>query len=531
MSAQIGVAPRRAWMRLLPTLAVFLSFTIGSFARYPVPAPNEPHYLAKAKHYWEPSWCAGDIFLSSSNAHLVFYQTFGLLTRVFSLDTTAVIGRLIGLLVLAAGWTAMVQAIVPGRWPALWAAWIFMGLSAVGSLSGEWLVGGIESKVVTYGLLFGAVAIWLSRPFRRNEWSIITAGVLAGVGISFHPVVGLWGTAAALFAIIAKSRKRTLSAINRAPAWSYAAAALALVITATPGILAGLMAASGSSAGADYIQVYYRLAHHLDPYHFERMAWIGYGVLLVFWLAARPWMSRREHERWFFWFVVGSGLIALLGLVDGWRSGPPEHMREYALRWKFLKLYPFRLFDALLPIAVAITMAGLGRRWCEKACSTHPNRRTVPVIWVLCGIPALVAVLIRPPDAGPPVTDEELKDWLAMCQWVEQNTPPDSLVQVEPPQESWAFKWFAQRPEFVSYKDCPQDGPGIIEWNNRLLFLSAWSDKNFPTGFSQKIAAPLAAKGIKYLIVRKLGPFDFEPVYRNDTFRVYKLLPARPFPD
>ena len=131
---QIGVAPRRAWLRLLPTLAVFLSFTIGSFARYPVPVPNEPHYLAKAKHYWEPSWCAGDIFLSSSNAHLVFYQTFGLLTRVFSLDTTAVIGRLIGLLVLAAGWTAMAQAVVPGRWPALWAAWIFMGLSAVGQL-------------------------------------------------------------------------------------------------------------------------------------------------------------------------------------------------------------------------------------------------------------------------------------------------------------------------------------------------------------------------------------------------------------
>ena len=113
--------------RLLAVAAVFLSFTVDSFARYPVPGPNESHYLCKAKHYWNPEWCRGDLFLASSNAHLVFYQTFGLLTRWFSLETTAIIGRLAGLLILAAGWTALVGVLVPGRWPALWAAWIFLG--------------------------------------------------------------------------------------------------------------------------------------------------------------------------------------------------------------------------------------------------------------------------------------------------------------------------------------------------------------------------------------------------------------------
>jgi len=59
MSAEIGVPQRRAWLRLLPALTVFLSFTIDSFARYPIPAANERHYLCKAKHYWQLSWCAG----------------------------------------------------------------------------------------------------------------------------------------------------------------------------------------------------------------------------------------------------------------------------------------------------------------------------------------------------------------------------------------------------------------------------------------------------------------------------------------
>ena len=112
--------------------AVFLSFTLDSFARYPIPGPNESHYLCKAKHYWDPAWCARDLFLASSNAHLVFYQTFGLPTRWLSLETTAVIGRLVGLWILAVGWTALVNVLVPARWPALWAAWIFLALSALG---------------------------------------------------------------------------------------------------------------------------------------------------------------------------------------------------------------------------------------------------------------------------------------------------------------------------------------------------------------------------------------------------------------
>ena len=71
-------AGRANWRRLLPaTGLVFLSFFIFSAVRAPVPAVNEPHYLSKAKHYWNPNWCRGDFFLESSNTHLVFYQTFG----------------------------------------------------------------------------------------------------------------------------------------------------------------------------------------------------------------------------------------------------------------------------------------------------------------------------------------------------------------------------------------------------------------------------------------------------------------------
>ena len=45
-------------------------------------------------------------------------------------------------------------------------------------------------------------------------------------------------------------------------------------VLAAPGIIAGIRATEGSSMEADYIQVYYRLAHHLDPLHFAKSGWV-----------------------------------------------------------------------------------------------------------------------------------------------------------------------------------------------------------------------------------------------------------------
>jgi hypothetical protein len=533
-------------MRALVTAAVFVSFAISSFARYPIPGPNEPHYLCKAKHYWDPNWCSRDFFLTSSNAHLVFFQTFGLLTRWVSLDAAAAIGRVLGLLIFSVGWTLLIHALVPGKWPPLWAAWIFLAIAAVGNLSGEWLIGGIEAKVIAYGLLFAAMACCLNGMLARRGRSLWVAGILAGLAISFHPVVGIWGMACGVFASLmvwwfdVRKGERAVDASRFWP-WLVSAAA-SVAILAIPGIVAGIRATEGSSLEADYIQIYYRLAHHLDPLSFvvheidlwdvTTPAWAYYVGLAAVWLGGRWVMARRSGESWFRWFVLGSALIALTGLLFGWRHGPPENIKNYSfpwilnvpLRWKLLKVYPFRLVDAMVPIAVAVTVGGLMRRWCEYVCRWQglPRKIGVGLVWMLCGIPALATVLHPADDARPTFTAEELADWRDVCHWTRENAPEDSLI-LAPVQESWAFKWYAQRAEYVSFKDCPQDGAGIIEWNDRLLFLREWSEASLPDGYSLAEVDVLKRRGISYIIARRLGPFTFEPIYKNETFRVYRL--------
>src|SRR5436305_9405368 len=78
---------------------IFLIFFL--FAGSLPPDVGESHYLVKARHYWQPAWCAGDLFVESRDAHTMFYWTFGWLTRFCSLAAAAWIGRAITWLLLA----------------------------------------------------------------------------------------------------------------------------------------------------------------------------------------------------------------------------------------------------------------------------------------------------------------------------------------------------------------------------------------------------------------------------------------------
>ncbi|MBC8290356.1 MAG: hypothetical protein H8E37_08570, partial [Planctomycetes bacterium] len=154
VSAETGKAMARS------VAMVWLSFLFFSFWQAPIPAVNEPHWLAKAKHYWQPDWCPGDFFLESSNTHRVYYHAIGALTTVFSFEVTAIIGRILGYLLLAAGWTSLCRSATGKVEAAFPATWIFLLLASIGNLSGEWLVSGIEGKVFSYGFMF----LGLARP-------------------------------------------------------------------------------------------------------------------------------------------------------------------------------------------------------------------------------------------------------------------------------------------------------------------------------------------------------------------------------
>ena len=508
---------RRAW--LAAVMAVACLFGTYGFVRSPVPGVNEPHYLSKARHTWDPEWCGRDLFLNSANAHAVFLWIFGAPAAVLPLETVAVAGRVIAWLCLAVGWCRLGSVLLRDPLASVAAAGIFLALSAGGSLSGEWIIGGVEAKCFAWAALWLAMADLLEG---RN----VRAALWAGFSVSWHPVVGMWGSLACLGAgLCLKSRvarrvseeeprdslayasgdnPRVTTSISEK--WSYGVWLLAALPGLVPGILMLGTADPELSAEASRIQVTIRLGHHLDPQQFHASSWILTGVELLGLVIAVSGLLRRSDSAWrSFTGILGVALvIALVGVAIG--CGP----RWYGL----MKFYPFRLFDGLLPLAVGFALVAVA-----QSIAAWSLRRTV-----MAGALAFVAALLLPSqDRRPPAfTDAELGDWKALCRWISQATPRDSLFVT--PRYSYAFKWYGDRAEYVSNKDMPQDAASLVEWQRRREWISAFRARAWSSGYARPFLDELhETTGAEFLVAAKNVVRSRKPVYANEHFAVYAL--------
>ena len=410
--------------------------------RAPTPAVNEPHYLAKARHLVDPAWCSGDFFLESSNPHLVFYLLAGPLTRVVPFEAVAWIGRSLSLLLLATGFAALARRLVPDRPAVLAATAAFLLAAALGNLSGEWVVGGLESKVLAYGLLAWSSANGLGDRPRL-------AAVLCGLAISVHPIVGGWGL---VLAVMARPWPVNRTRLTQASL---------LVACALPGVIPALGLLGDGSAQADSLQVFARLGHHLVPSRFSPTAVAAYSLLLLAWLIGRRWIEPTHQESWWTRLVVSAVLVAVVGAALA-LDRPPADTGLDRIRIVLMKFYPYRLVDVLLPAAVSITATTLLARCCGPA---QRLAIAASMLIVALALPACD----RNPSRLPP---EILADWTQTCDWIDINLPAEAIVLT--PRGSWAFKWYARRAEFVVFKDCPQDAAGIIEWDRRRQLRGRW---------------------------------------------------------
>lgn len=520
--------------------AVILSFLLYAAITAPAPALNEPHYLGKARHYWQPDWCAGDFFLASTDAHVVFFATLGWFASWCSFPVAAWIGRFVALTILGAGWSACSRQLVAHPYAGAMSAWLFLGLTTIGNWSGEWLVGGVESKVVTYGLIFWAWALLWDR-----RW--IASAACAGAAIAFHPVVGLWAALATAFAWMRRAFWRWRLGVDLAdipthcpqtPAgrWTTISAVVLLMVLALPGLLPVLrivlepVDAQTRYAGT-YLQVFYRLVHHLDPLQFPLRAHVSYTVLISGWCLGALRGPRTAPWSWLRGIVAASLLFALAGVAVSWGPRPPHLMPGFEWRMHLLKFYPFRLADALVPIGVCWVATGWLVRTANQAATA------VGGFLIRTSVPSAVAALLisltlvaagklyqsRALESLPRYDFAHDPDWRDVCEWMKHNSPPDALVHT--PHISWTFKWYAERAEYVTFKDCPQDVRGIVEWNRRLLQLTRLTEAFVADGLFSRDELRLLRRqtGITHIVTDKLGPMALPAVYRNDTFQVYDL--------
>jgi len=508
-----------------PAAVVFLEFMIYSAIQAPIPGVNEPQYLGKAAHYWDPNWAAGDRFLESSNPHLVFYVSIGWLTRFLSLDATAWIARFAGYSLLAIGWTALASAITSSRWTAPTSAALFLLCGSAGNLSGEWIVGGIEGKVFSYALLFLAIACWLRERLAACAFCL-------GWAISFHPIVGIWGLICGAGTEVAERMWRGKQT-QRTSATLLLSAAV-LLATSLPGLIPAAATLGGASqrdaAIANYIQVFWRLRHHLDPMEFAAAKYACYLALFLTWLGLTVLRfggvrstknvlraPRKGSLRWPL-FVTFTVAVAVAGVALGWHSGSAWQMPLRNVRVTLLKFYPFRLADVFVPLAFSIGLTQLFvSRW-----SSSLTKRGLAMVATAAAF--AVAIAMPLPDRNPSrLPPDRLAAWQSVATWAREKTPNGSVLVT--PSRYWGFKWFAHRAEYVNFKDSPQDTAGLLEWKRRLDVLRDWWTSSKDGRYSQADLERLGERtGAAYLVTYAFpGRFAATPLYDNGFYRVYSL--------
>ena len=359
-SAFDSSAPRlHARWALVEIALIFVVFAIHG--AWPVPDVNEPYYLGKAIHFWNPHWLAGDFFMESPDTHKVFYFAFGWLSLWLSPVALAWTGRTIGWALLAWAWRRLSFAVVPRAWWAVLTAALFGCLTERCPMAGEWVIGGVEAKVFAYAFVFLGLESLL-----RNRWN--RALVLFGVAAAFHALVGGWAVVAAgvawLFTRWKKSPSPCLPLSPSPRLLSLWPGLLAGLLLALPGIIPSLALDWGvdraTARAAHEIYVFERLPHHLTLSGM-RPEFIGRLVLLwAFWMLLGHW-SRRDHLldkrqplALLRAFVTGAVVITLAGAAVNLLV-----IFDRGLAADFLRYYFYRLTDVMLPLGVALEIVAL----------------------------------------------------------------------------------------------------------------------------------------------------------------------------
>lgn len=543
---------------------VWLVLLFYLYAGSPPPDAGESHYLIKAKHYWNPAWCPGDLFLDSQDAHFTYYWTFGWLTRLASLEATAWIGRLCAWLLLAVAWRRLSFAIVPQSLWSILSAALFLLLARNFNWAREQAIGGFEAKTIAYGLVFLSLEALVNVRWRA-------AFLWAGAAGAFHVLVGGW-TAVALVLAWA------LAGSARPPVGSLLPAMVGSVFLALPGIVPTLNLMRGVepqvAAEAARIYVFDRLPHHLVFHTFGTWYYARHAVLVAVWaaLAWRLWSD--DKYRRLALVLVGAGTIALFGiLIDliGYLNvalgemSLPEYQTRVAPR---LRLYWFRVEDALLPAGAALAFCAWLSRWHaadprragwalvaailaaglnmadlvywrsqvrvpDSVIQQRPTFDSRPRWWL--DEPRPISRMFRPlPGSDQLLTAREwLAHWQDACRWVSQHTPAEARFIT--PRRQQTFTWYADRAHVAGWKDIPQDARSIVAWRRALDELYPAIDSHWRedlAAFTDDELVALAHKyKCQYVVIdrtrsqRRIELDRVYPLYReeNPAFDVFRV--------
>lgn len=521
----------------LEWILIFCAFFLQG--AWPVPDVNEPYYVGKAIHFWNPEFGPRDDFFASRDAHWVFYFSAGWLALILPPTAMAWTIRLGTWALLAEGWRRLHHGVLArGGLLAVLTAVLFAAANDHLHMAGEWVIGGAEAKGIAYAALFFALAALAKGQYPR-------AWILLGLSTAFHVLVGGW-------AMIATAVVWLTATPDRPSFRSMIPSMAAAVVIALPGLIPSLMLASGASphveSQAHRIYVFHRLCHHLVPGCFGAWNIARFALLSVVFLCLCRRVSADDRWSRVRHFVLGALLIAGIGMLLGVTVQIWQGLSAAVLRY-----YWFRLADAAIPLGTALGIGLLAQSAFSRASARGDwiGRGLVYLGMAAAATHLAGYAVVRSHPIVPraewrattwreSVTDARLfrnyYGWRRACRWIAENTPSDARFLT--PRRNGSFKWYTGRSEVVTWKEIPQDAQSIVQWWNKLLDIHVLDDpvlgKRWARSLSElreKRLLELAEKyDADYILTTWKPALDLEQVFAEpgNPWVVYQAKRMRP---
>lgn len=507
---------------------------------WPVPDVNEPYYLGKAVHFWNPEWCPRDDFFATGDAHEVFYFTFGWLSLFLPLPVLAWTGRVVTWALLAAGWCFFARRLGLRGWTLVLSAILFAAFQERLAMAGEWVIGGVEAKGFAYAIVLFGLGMLAAGRWRASL-------VLLGLATAFHVLVGGWSLVAIVLVWLMNGRQ---------PHWKIVwPAAVTAGILALPGVIPSLALTWNVPPEilreANRIYTFERLAHHLVPGCFTPEDATRFLILTgLYFGASFLWRGPVEWQR-IHHFVLGSLAIALAGWILSWTVAVWPEFAAAVLRY-----YWFRLSDVAVPMAAALWIGMVAG---NRIVVSRPFRAalvTLGTVGCLLHLSSYVPVRTRPIlprtewtdvmwstwQSGQtavwwsiwqedPIARREFRQWREVCQWISANTPADARFLA--PLTKSTFKWYAGRSEVVTWKEIPQDARSIVAWWAKLkdIYLindpirGEWWARNATDLGEVRLSALAQRYQFEYILTQRTPALNFETLFSrpDNDYVVYRV--------
>lgn len=495
-------------------LLVFLGFALQG--AWPVPDVNEPHYVGKMIAYWDRNWIANDPFLSSADAHPIFYAVFGWPSLLLNAETFTWLARGAGWALVAGGWFTFARQLLPGPAQIVLAGLLFGLLQERFNMAGEWVIGGIEAKVPAYGLVFFGLAALV-----RKRWNL--AFVCFGAAAAFHVLAGGWALLAGILSWIVY-RRGQLNLRESVPGLAAA------VLLALPSALVALRLSWGvdSTTLEEAYQIYlFRLGHHLSLFRLPGGAVDRFILLIFCWYLLERINRPAAEDQSFRLFVMASLAIAALGCVLSFLE-----LVNPKLAASLLRYYWFRLADVMLPAAVALAATRLTVQ--QPLSRSSQTRLAAVLLWGIAAVHVVYCGYSRLGARIPRADENQVEDyaaWKELCQWVATSGDVPRGSRFLTPRTSYTFRWYARRADIVNWKDIPQDAPSIVRWWHTLCKVHAYRDPagrlrwlpNLAYGGTERLRKVASEVGADFVIAPVWPPLDLPIVFKNSTYAVYRI--------